>query len=625
MKVRVFHITLLNIFLLFVTDALGDVHGPNGTLTVSYLSSGPGQPDGYENASVDVKLALLNCAGELHIAVERVRGSVKASDRYWFEGKQVPASAPPPNAPSVEFTGTVFHQARELGRFGFVGAWAASDSAGLNCFGGNTRPVGKFKDWGDQAAPEKREQFIRDLTIRYNASPKQLTNPAIHEAIRSARAKAKQEAEAAERERRAKERQAEEQRKAQEHKEAEAQERSKREAATGAGNQAYASGDFWGAGTAAQSPSGTAGKAVRSADGRYYSQGSDGQHREISAGEYQAMRNREAQERQKLADEETQRRNDAIVQRAQADQKRQQVQRQKLDQEFDRKMAVLSGSYYIAEAARNARGNMEAASRLQGSYASAEELEADYARRMRSIEQESANLAVAQRSATNAAVEYNFGGGTAAEQSLGALTGMLGAMMQNAEREKQEERARALLREEREQKLKEIAARQHAAMLEMRKGFLAGFPDGGVPLSSHKVPADELYFFAYTFDPRTIEAPKPKVVLTNTFAIARRGDGTWPFKHVINGEIQTLTGGQNTLMGYYESKEMADDMRNAFVRLATKNGFVLQKIEYAGRPRGGAAARSGAAVGTKAQPDFWGSPDGGGKKAKPGGSDDFWR
>jgi hypothetical protein len=593
-------------------------------MTVSYLSSGPGQPDGYENALVDVKFAMLNCAGELHIAVERVRGSVKGSDRYWFEGEQVPASAPPPNAPSVEFTGVVFHQGGELGRFAFVGAWAAADSAGLNCFGGNTRPVGKFKDWGDAAAPEKREQFIRDLTIHYNTSPKQLTNPAIHDAIRNARAKAKREAEAAERERQAQARRAEEQRKAQERKEAVAREKREREA-SGAGNQGYASGDFWGGGTAAQSPSGAVGKAVRSADGRYYSQGSDGQHQEISAGEYQAMRNKEVQERQKLADEETRRRNEAIVQRAQADQQRQHAQRQKLDQEFDRKMAVLSGSYYIAEAARSARGNMEDASHLQGSYASAEELEADYARRMSAIERESANLAVAQQNAANASVDYYFGGGTAADKSVGALAGMLGSMMQNAEREKEEERARARLREEREQKLKEIAAKQHAAMLEMRKGFLAGFPDGGVPLSSHKVPADELYFFAYTFDPRTIEAPKPKVVLTNTFAVARRGDGTWPFKHVINSEIQTLTRGQNTLMGYYESKEMADDMRNAFVRLATKNGFVLQEIEYAGRPRRGAAvAGGGAATGTKAQPDFWGSPDGGGNKAKPSGSGDFW-
>jgi hypothetical protein len=219
----------------------------------------------------------------------------------------------------------------------------------------------------------------------------------------------------------------------------------------------------------------------------------------------------------------------------------------------------------------------------------------------------------------NAAVEYNFGGGTAADRSVGALTGVLGTMMQSAEREQEEERIRARLREEREQKLKEIAVRQHAAMLEMRKGFLAGFPDGGVPLSSHKVPVDELYFFAYTFDPRTIEAPTPKVVLTNTFVLARRGDGSWPFKHVINSEIQALAPGENTLMGYYESKAMADDMRNAFQRLATKNGFVLEEIEYAGRPRTGAAA------GTKVQPDFWGKPDGGGKKTKPGSSDDFWQ
>lgn len=173
---------------------------------------------------------------------------------------------------------------------------------------------------------------------------------------------------------------------------------------------------------------------------------------------------------------------------------------------------------------------------------------------------------------------------------------------------------------------KQIAAKRHAAMIEGRKSFLAKFPDGNVPLSSHKVPVDTLYFFSYTFDKNAIENPNPQITLANTFSVAKYGDGTWPFKHSINSDLRKLAPGENTLMGYYATRELADEMRATFIKLGKKNGFVIKDVKYAGRGRSGSSMAGGSSQGSSASgtgaQDFWGKSDAGQKPVQS--EADFW-
>src|SRR5690606_6615728 len=120
--------------------------------------------------------------------------------------------------------------------------------------------------------------------------------------------------------------------------------------------------------------------------------------------------------------------------------------------------------------------------------------------------------------------------------------------------------------------------------------------------------------------------------LANTFPIKRFGNGSWPFKHVINREIRKIVAGENALIGYYTSKELADSMRNSFVRLAQQSGFQIRDMNYAGRAPKGTSTRTAA---TKV--DFWSTqPSGDAAQKAPADADkatpkpankavDFWK
>ena len=156
-------------------------------------------------------------------------------------------------------------------------------------------------------------------------------------------------------------------------------------------------------------------------------------------------------------------------------------------------------------------------------------------------------------------------------------------------------------------------------MLQMRNGFISQFPDGGVPLSSHKVSVNELYFFSYTFDKSTMSAANPPVHVTNVFSISRYGDGTWPFKNTMVNELKKLGGaGTVTIMGYYTTKDLAEEMRASFLRLAGKCGIAVKETNYKGKKASGSSSGN----------DFW--DNSGSKKTKTpaktktNADDDFW-
>lgn len=621
MKLRLsFSFLFLTITLLTAPSAaMADV---TDTVTVIYASSGPGQPDGYENAQVTVQYTFNYYMGDLYVKVKMVKGSVKASSKYWFDGEQLNAIPfPDPEPKELQFKGFVMHNATQIAELQFN--LPVIDSKDI---------TNEFKEFLKSIKGKHSiEDIVKNLRLQAPfPSSKCLENPKIHEAVRAARAKAKKEAEEAEREKKKKAQQEEQAKKEKERKEAEEKEKKDRAEAEKK-KQDYASGDFWGTGsksapadTAAAASASGAGRYVRTTDGGYWWQGADGKNRQVSAAEYNAPRDRETETRRQAAAEETAKKNEETSQRFFADQQRRQEERERTNQAVDRIQKGFAQSFYIAEAAGSARENIRSLSKMDGNYESSEELEADYDRRMRALDQEISNLEAAERQGVEAAKEMFYGGGSETDRAAGNLVGMLATMANNADREAKKREAQARLNEQREQMQKQIAAKRHAAMIEGRKSFLAKFPDGNVPLSSHKVPVDTLYFFSYTFDKNAIENPNPQITLANTFPVARYGDGTWPFKHSINSDLRRLAPGENTLMGYYATRELADEMRATFIKLGKKNGFVIKDVKYAGRDRSGSSMAAGSSQGGSAgsAPDFWSKPD---VEKKPVKSEaDFW-
>lgn len=171
------------------------------------------------------------------------------------------------------------------------------------------------------------------------------------------------------------------------------------------------------------------------------------------------------------------------------------------------------------------------------------------------------------------------------------LIGLVGNIFEQAriDREKKEAKAEAAAQRERQRRQEEAErlaeiARQKAQLIVLRNGFFDEFPEGGVPLSSQKVNTNELYYFTYIFDKSAIEEYKPTIFLSNIFIIYQYSDGTWPFKSSIITDIKKLaSSGTITLVGYFTTKELAEQMRNNFLEIAASSSFTISDINYKGK------------------------------------------
>lgn len=210
------------------------------------------------------------------------------------------------------------------------------------------------------------------------------------------------------------------------------------------------------------------------------------------------------------------------------------------------------------------------------------------------------------------------------------LIGMVGNIIEQAriDREKKEAKQEEAAQRERQRKQEEEdrlaeIARQKAQLIELRNSFFDEFPEGGVPLSSQKVNTNELYYFTYIFDKSTIEAYKPTIFLSNIFVISQYSDGTWPFKSSIIADIKNLaSNGTVTLVGYFTTKDLAEQMRTNFLQYAASSSFAISDINYKGRMT----------TSTDSSTDFWETnskptqPNPAGKATliMAKGDEDFW-
>jgi hypothetical protein len=167
------------------------------------------------------------------------------------------------------------------------------------------------------------------------------------------------------------------------------------------------------------------------------------------------------------------------------------------------------------------------------------------------------------------------------------------------EAEAAERRAKKALREQREAAEANLIKLEKANRLELRKKLFSQFPDGGLPLSSHPVDTNELYFFSYVFNTNTINDDYTTITLSNVFPIAKYNDGTWLFKNRLISELtKSVTGSPITLMGYYTTRQMAEEMRNTFIDLAKSSKMGIKDFQYKGKP---------ATSESKTNVDYWGN------------------
>ena len=499
----------------------------SGRLTVYFASAGPGAGDGYENASADISYVVLNCQGDITIAVSLIRGAVSASDGYWFEGKRIQGG----NAPNDVYphvSGTVYSGGKTIGSFslGSVGI-----SPGMGCFSAShSAIVGRVSDFlGADATIQERQAFMQAMHVKLDKSSKTLRNGSLETTEKDRIRKVEQEAL--------------NQQRLEEHKKRLEQEEAQRKAQE----------------AAASTPTGD----------ETSEQETDEWGMPIAPPVTQLP-----------AQGATPPQPDPYAQMLAREQRRQQNLEAK-QQAIDNVSNLVETSFYAWQAARGIRNNLDNLAMLKGDYSSVEQLEADFRRQSGEIDSQFEELDRTSRENTERVTEMLFQG-SEADQAVGKLVGGLSNMMAQADREKERREMQAKLERQREARRKEIEEKKFAALVAIRKKVFSGFPEGGVPLSSDDIPVDSLYFFSYTANQAEINQKNPAITVSNIFPVYRQGSGGWPFTFAIKRELQSIQPGNNTLIGFYTKRDDAEKVRASLLKLAKTGNFSIRNMTYNG-------------------------------------------
>jgi hypothetical protein len=175
---------------------------------------------------------------------------------------------------------------------------------------------------------------------------------------------------------------------------------------------------------------------------------------------------------------------------------------------------------------------------------------------------------------------------------------LVGGIFNSAKASKEAKEAREALRIAKEKQEKEIIAAKQKARVEMRKQLMKYFPNGGTPLTAHKITTPEVYMFGYVVDPAVINNETANVTVSNVFPVAQYSDGSYPLKTSVSNKLKGIAKGNVVLVGFYSDKNAADQMRNSFIALAQKSELTVNPFTF--KTLGGNSAGSVRATG-----DFW--------------------
>lgn len=189
-----------------------------------------------------------------------------------------------------------------------------------------------------------------------------------------------------------------------------------------------------------------------------------------------------------------------------------------------------------------------------------------------------------------------------ATQVIGLATEIFGELKADRERKLR------LQREEQTRILEQarIANNLRKQKISARKAFLGSISDAPFPLSADKLKADQVYYFAYSYNIDSLE-DNPKIFLSNIFPISKFDDDTWPYAPDIKKEIIKASNYKpnTTTIGYYTSKEEAETDYETFKKNLGNHDCSILSFTYNGKPARQNQLNDKSLLG---ELDFWGNP-----------------
>jgi len=306
-----------------------------------------------------------------------------------------------------------------------------------------------------------------------------------------------------------------------------------------------------------------------------------------------------------------------------ADFERREAEQLHMESAATQAIASTFTSFYATRAAGQ---NLQDASKLEGHFDNIEDLNRAFSQKLSEVsemgsELRSTSIQSAQNQANSlaAANTTSTSNYTAYGQALGALGGIAAGISAD----KAEQRARDELRKERDAQEKIIKARQLEALLSIREEIGKMFPEGGMPLSSHKINEPVLYLFAYYSNKSEWGENKTiNMAISNVIPIYRYSDGTYPYISNVKRTFESGGISNPTIVGYFTDRNMAEKYLQSLKEVAEQGRFLLSNIEIKVKEKETEKAVS-------ASEDFWGNevksnPNNKKKTTPTKNNDNFW-
>ena len=390
--------------------------------------------------------------------------------------------------------------------------------------------------------------------------------------------------------------------------------------------------DFWETGTKSSSSNqnNTANSGIdksklpeffRTTDGKYYHKDGDN-IREVSYDQYMALKKQRADKEttqqtnaNKLTPEQQQKAVDDIMTKIKADQQRQE----ELANGLVTKTSQFGSALAISSQAEETKRELKENSSMQGSYQSVDQLMADFNQKMANINSNVATLNQQRNAYYNSMSDAMYS--DPGEEAFNQSAKLIGSIINNAKEAKEKKEAQARLKAEKDAALARLKLEETKMLTGIRTDLFQRFKEGGLPLSSTKVQANTIYYFAYAYNAAQLGSKETSLYISNVFAVDRYSDGTWPFKNTIVNEMAKLTPYREIIHGYYLDKAEAESMRKGMMDIFVKTGGSTTAFAYKGK-----TSREGSKGGNT---DFWenGSKpvsDSTSKEKKQVKKDDFW-
>lgn len=303
---------------------------------------------------------------------------------------------------------------------------------------------------------------------------------------------------------------------------------------------------------------------------------------------------------------------------------------------------ILTTTFYAQQLSRS----MKDATSIGSDFDNIDQLNAEFSQKMQEISYLSEELRSASARNMDTYISSQLASSNSAtEQAAVSAIGILGSFASSISSDRAEQKAREELAAQRAEAEAEIRERQRIALVTIRNEIGNVFPDGGMPLSSHKIDASVLYLFAYSDDKtnwdRDEEVP---FTVSNVIPVYRYNDGSYPYSSNVKRTFETGGVKNPIIVGYFTDAGQAQQYRNSLLGLAPNAKLAISNVEikvkekdladiqninsdtdFWGNKKSNPTPQESDA---DAALDFWGMPVNKSKtetkKAEPKKKDDFW-